>query len=425
MTKKLQSIRGMRDIFGEDLAIHDAILFIVSKTVRYYGYEHFETPIIEYSDVFHKTLGETSDIVHKETYTFEDRDGRYITLRPEFTSAVVRAFIENSFETHLQYKLFSYGPLFRHERPQRGRYRQFYQFNCEFINARTHFSDFETIALAYQILKELDLLEYIKLEINTLGDEESRLAYKQVLREYFFDNINLLTEDAASKIDKNPLRILDTKNESDLAIAKNAPKIEDYLNTESKDYYLNLLSLLKRNKINFVQNPKLVRGLDYYTHTVFEFTTNALGAQNALIAGGRYDKLIKLMGGSDIPAIGFAGGIDRIADLMKELSINNRSIIKEKNVAIIAITEEDYEYASNLGYKLRNYGIAVSIEYGVVFKKQLQRADKGGATFVIFIGEDERKNAVLKVRNMLNGNEEMMREDVLYEYLTQHLALNI
>ncbi|CAN7939909.1 unnamed protein product, partial [Ixodes pacificus] len=310
MENKLRVVRGTRDLLPGECYKFNYIRRIAQEIGDRYGFTPVETPIFEFSDVFSRTLGDSSDIIMKEMYSFPDRGGDSLTLRPEFTAAIVRLLINENLT--LPAKLFTSGPVFRYERPQKCRQRQFHQINYEYFGARDYMVDFEVIALAYTIIAKVGLRHKVRLEINSLGSNEDMVVYKGVLVEYFEKYQNGLSEDSKRRLSTNPLRILDSKDRGDLEILGDAPTIWDFYSEHSRKFFDGIVDSLSRAGIPYVMNPRLVRGLDYYSDTVFEFKTLGLGAQDAIIAGGRYDGLVALMGGDDTPAVGFAGGIERI-----------------------------------------------------------------------------------------------------------------
>jgi histidyl-tRNA synthetase len=415
MAHKIQPIRGTKDIMNLDALLFNHIVDISRTQSNLFNYNEIITPIFEFSEVFHRTLGDTSDIVSKETYTFMDRDKTSITLRPEFTAGVVRAFIFNSLTQDLPQKLFSYGPVFRHERPQKARYRQFHQINCEFFGAKGFLSDAETIDLAYSILKNLNLSSIITLEINSIGDIESRNIYKEKLITYLEKYKNDLSETSLERLYKNPLRILDSKDENDKKILSTAPIMLESMTDFAKKYFDNLLQALTNLNIEYTINPKIVRGLDYYTHTVFEFTTNQLGSQGTVLAGGRYDGLVELMGGPQVPAIGFAAGIERLVELLKlqdhKASINNI-------YSIIPIGEKAEQAALKIAHTLRHTGIICDLDFSSKVDKRFKRANKLSAKGAIILGDEEISKNTLKYKDLLTGNE---LETTLEELISQLL----
>ena len=411
MAQKLQTVRGVRDLVEEELATYDRVLAISSKLAKLHNYEKILLPIFEYSSVFLRTLGEESDIVTKETYTFSDRDKRSITLRPEFTASIVRSLISNGLTQSLPRRFFTYGPLFRHERPQQGRYRQFYQFDCELFGSSSHMADVEVINLLYSILRELKVESKVTVEINSLGDRESTDNYRAVLREYFSDNIDELSEVSRERLKKNPLRILDSKEEQDIAIVKGAPVLWNFLNQESIDHYSNICEALDTIGIRYEQNSRLVRGLDYYTHTVFEFISNA--SQKAIAAGGRYDKLVEDMGGPSIPAVGFALGIDRLHDLLKPKKNNRSNLI----CYLIPIGDDAEAYGVSLAEKLRENNIVTVLDYNLSTKKRMKIADREKYPICLIFGEEEIKDEEVVLRNMVTSEETKVHIEELFEAL--------
>jgi len=402
MTDKLQSLRGMKDLFGEDFKLHSYIIDTARKITSLYCYEGASTPILEYTKVFDRTLGDSSDVVSKEMYSFLDRSGESVALRPEFTAGIMRAFISNGLHQKLPLKLFSYGPVFRYDRPQAGRQRQFHQINCEYIGSGDPYSDAENIRLALHLLEKLNILDNITLEINSLGCQDSRSSYQEALINYFSKYENELSSDSKERLTKKPLRILDSKDEKDKKLAAEAPFIADYYTTESKAYFDKVLGYLDILNINYKVNPRLARGLDYYCHTAFEFTTDKLGTQNAVGGGGRYDYLCKLMGGTDVPAVGFGLGIERLALMML---LKNYQSKKSAPIYLIPIGQECENYIIILADFLRSNSIQVAIELKGKVQKRMEKALKDGADYVIFAGTDEMQNNNFKLK-LLDKKEE-------------------
>jgi histidyl-tRNA synthetase len=393
--QKLQAIRGTRDYFGDDAKKFDYIVETARNVGANFGFESFFTPIFEDTNVFKRTLGETSDVVSKEMYSFETKGGESVTLRPEFTAGIARAFIDNGLQQNLPLKLFSTGPLFRYERPQKGRQRQFHQINFECLGIADSTLDVEMILLGAEILKALKLKGNIVLNINSLGDKQSRENYTAALVEFLKGSFEKLSEDSKIRLEKNPLRILDSKDSGDKEILKNAPKIADFYTVEAKDFFENVVSNLKQNlDFEVVINDKIVRGLDYYNHTVFEFIAESeeLGAQNTILAGGRYDNLIAQMGGQPTPAFGFAAGVERLMLMLDELPEN-----KKQKIAIIA---DDNSKALQTAKTLRGNNIVTEIILGGNFKKKIQKADKISANFVLFIFDTG-----LELKNLATGEQ--------------------
>ena len=405
---KLREVRGTKDLLGAEFYKFQYIQRLSQMMATRYGFIPVDTPIIEFTEVFKKTLGDDSDIVTKEMYNFQDKSGEDITLRPEFTAAIVRLLITKNLAVPV--KLFSSGPVFRYERPQKCRQRQFHQINFEFFGSNSPLADVEMIALGYSILNELKLLDNITLEINFLGDKETMNSYKLSLIEYLSRYKDSLSEDSQRRLIVNPLRVLDSKAQEDREIVLNAPSIADFYTQYSKDFFKEVISGLDRLQIPYVLNHNIVRGLDYYCNTVFEFTTSKLGSQNAVIAGGRYDGLVESMGGSDIPAIGFAMGIERISALIDYEHKDSR------NVILIPIGDNAKIYAVKLAYELRCKGVCVNWNYkSANLKNELRRANDN--SIVLIFGDEELENSTIQVKDMITGEQQEVIIDSLYDNL--------
>ncbi len=404
---KYQSVRGTRDLLPELKQTFRLIDETAYKTAKTYGFKEIETPIFEFSDVFHRSLGETSDAVSKETYTFTDRGGDSITLRPEGTAGVVRSFISEGLAQHVPLKLYYYGPMFRYERPQKGRYRQFYQFGVEVLGLESALADVECLDLAWSILKNLKLSERCVHEINTLGDVDSRNAYRAALVNYLAPFKSQLSADSQVRFEKNPMRILDSKDEGDKKIVAGAPLMENYLNDTSKKFFSDVLAGLEKLKIPYKINSKLVRGLDYYCHTVFEFTTSELGAQSAILSGGRYDGLTEMLGGPKTAGVGWAAGVDRLADLCG----NQIQAASEPPISVIALGEKALAEAVQIAGCLRSRGIYSEVFLTGNFKKKLEKANKLGTKKAILIFEQENGSFELKLKNFETGEEKVITPD--------------
>ena len=410
--EKLQPVRGTKDLYGAEISAFNHIVNIAKKTAALYGFSEIATPIFEFSEIYERNLGETSDIISKEVYKFPDRGDNFLTLRPEFTAGVVRAFISNGdLQQNLPQKLFSSGAIFRYDRPQKGRQRQFHQINFENIGQNHFLSDVEMIALAASVLNNLGVLEKTELHINSLGCEKTKANYQNALTEYFSKYQNDLSVDSQNRLQKNPLRILDSKDAKDIELAKNAPQISDFYEESVKNNFANILKSLDGLSINYKVNQRLVRGLDYYTSTVFEFITNDLGAQNTVLAGGRYDNLIAKMGGQDLPAIGCAAGIERL------MLLSNLETKTPRPVSIIYVTENEQNEALKLALNLRNSGIYAEIIFGGNMKKQMRKATASNSGFVVIIGEEELKTKQFTVKNFDLGTEEKVATNNLVKYL--------
>jgi histidyl-tRNA synthetase len=390
----------MKDLLPDEFRVHKYIEQIAKDVSELYGYEGFATPLLESANVFDRTLGDTSDVISKEMYSFADKKGRAIALRPEFTASIIRAFISNGLKQKLPLKLFSSGALFRYDRPQEGRQRQFHQLNFEYIGANGAYSDAETISMAAHLLEKLGLLDDVVLELNSLGCVESREKYQAALIEYFKQHENELSEDSKLRLEKKPLRILDSKDESDKKLSQNAPIIADYYTDSAAKYFDEVKSYLDILGIKYTVNPRLARGLDYYSHTAFEFITSKLGAQGTILAGGRYDGLTKLMGESEIPAIGFAAGIERIA-LLGDFAPE-----KKRPTIIIPIGDECFEYAINIAKQLRDSGIMTTISSDGKIGKRMQNALSNNAKYTIFIGSEEQEKSICKLKDLDNNSEQ-------------------
>lgn len=399
---KIQPARGTRDIYGTDLS---AFMFVENTArdfAKRYGFGEIQTPIFEATEVFARGVGETSDIVSKEMYTFTDRGGESFTLRPEGTAGVVRAFISEGMEQNAPVKLFYAGPMFRYERPQKGRYRQLHQVGVEVLGAAAPQTDAEVLCLAWDFLSALGLKDYIRLELNTLGDAESRAAYRKALVDYFEQYKDKLSEDSLTRLEKNPLRILDSKDEGDKRIVENAPAMTDYLNEESRAFFETVKEGLTAMGIPFVVNPRLVRGLDYYRHTVFEFITDSLGAQGTVLGGGRYDGLVEELGGPQTPGIGFGAGIDRLSLLLREVG---KQPAEPRPVAVIPVGADTLLPIMQAAHALRQNGFIVDMAYSGNMGKRMKKANKINACAAVIMGSDEFAKGVVTVRDLDSGDQ--------------------
>ena len=409
MSQALQPVRGTHDLLPDICAQHQRVASLAQHVAGLYGYRRIDTPIFEFSDVFHRAVGETSDIVTKETYSFTDRGGESLTLRPEFTAAIVRAYISNGLQQMAPFKCFYYGPAFRYERPQKGRMRQFHQIGCELLGAAEPAADVEMIALAMQTLSGLGLSQGVTLEINSLGDAASRAAYREALVGYLAGHKENLSEDSKMRFEKNPLRILDSKSEGDRAIIANAPLLHQYFNEESAQHFAKVKAGLDALGIVYKVSDKLVRGLDYYSHTVFEVTTDRLGAQGTVLAGGRYNDLVKLMGGQETACIGWAAGVERLVALQgDELEFTSPV------VSVVPLGESTETEAWKLAQALRAAGVRTEIAYKGNVKKRMEKAGKLGAAFALILGDDELAAGEVSVKNLTTGDQQrMLRADAI------------
>jgi histidyl-tRNA synthetase len=395
----LRPVRGTHDIVGETALRHRRVIETGREVAARYGYHEVATPIFEFTEVFARTLGETSDIVTKEMYTFEDRGGDRLTLRPEYTAGIARAFISGSLGQQLPIKLFASGPMFRYERPQKGRLRQFHQIDIEILGAAEPQADVEVIALGARILAELGLQGQVILELNSLGDPASRRAYRDELVGFLARYRDDLSPESRDRLERNPLRILDSKDQRDREIVAGAPSLADSLNQPSRGFFAEVQAGLDAWSIPYRINPRLVRGLDYYTHTAFEFTTTALGAQGAVLAGGRYDGLVATMGGPDTPGIGWAAGVERLAMLLAETPAAPRPI------AVIPIGDGTILPAMQLAEELRAAGHHVEVGFRGKVGQRLKRAAQQNARHAILLGEDEIAAGKAVLRDLDRGEQ--------------------
>src|SRR6266571_3589605 len=363
----LQPARGTQDLLPDIARRHRRVSETARATAALYGFAEMATPIFEFTEVFARPIGEHTDIVAKEMYTFTDRGGEEVTLRPENTAGVVRAVLSNGLTQSTPLKFFYSGPMFRYERPQKGRFRQFHQIGVELLGVATPQADIEVIALGRRILAALGIADRVVLELNTLGDPESRAAYREALVGYFSVRASELSEDSHRRLERNPLRILDSKDPGDQRIAREAPDFAAYLNEPSRDFFDRVRDDLDRLGIAYRLNPRLVRGLDYYTHTVFEFVTTDLGAQGTVLAGGRYDGLVEVMGGPAMPGVGWAAGIERLAMLIGEPPALARPI------ALVPLGEAAERAALKLGEALRDAGLVVELTYSGNLQRRMRR----------------------------------------------------
>lgn len=412
--RDLQPVRGTYDLLPDDMRRHRHVVDSAVTVAALYGYQEMATPIFEFSEVFKRTLGDTSDIVTKEMYSFALRDdGDEITLRPENTASVARAVMSNGLTQQLPLKFFYAGPMFRHERPQKGRYRQFYQIGAELFGVPEPQGDVEIIALGAQILDALGLADKIRLELNTLGDPESRRSYREALVGYFSAHRDQLSRDSQERLERNPLRILDSKDEGDRKLVAEAPDFSDYLNTESRDFFARVQDGLTTLGIAYELNPRLVRGLDYYCHTAFEFKTDALGAQDAVMAGGRYDYLMETMGGPAMPGVGWAAGVERLAMLASDPPASRRPIL------VAPIGDEQEAAALKLTQDLRAAGFPVDLGFAGGLKKRMKRGNRINARVALLLGEDELARNAVTLRDLDSGEQDEVPLESLEERLAQ------
>lgn len=408
--EKIQNVRGTYDLYGAAKRKAKKVIATASAVVEKYGFEEIETPVFEFTEVFSRNLGDTSDIVTKEMYCFEDRGGESLTLRPEGTAGVVRSFISEGMQQNLPVKLYYAGPMFRYERPQKGRQRQFTQFGVEMLGVATPQADIEVIAMAYEFLENLGLAGAVTVEINSLGDAESRKSYREKLVAYLKQHYDELSEDSKARLEKNPLRVLDSKEECDKKIVENAPLYADSLNEESARFFKEVLQGMDLLGIKYRVNNRLVRGLDYYSHTVFELTTDKLGAQGTVLAGGRYDGLVAQMGGGDVPGIGWACGVERLSMLL------DKDIEPARPVAVIPVGDDAAEMALKIAYDLRKAGFRVEHGYSGNLKKRMIKANKANAYKAVIIGSEELAAGNVTVKDLDSGKQKSVHlEDLIKE----------
>ena len=415
---KLRTVRGVHDLLPEALNKHNLVVNTGLSISNKYCYAQIDTPIFEFAEVFTKPLGKTSDIVTKENYIFEDRSGDLLMLRPEGTSGVVRAFLNAGLTQDIPQRFSYSGPMFRYERPQKGRLRQFNQFGVELIGLSDPMADVEVISVAFEFLKELKLEDKVHLHINSLGDIESRLNYRKILVNYLNDYKNKLSDDSLKRLQENPLRVLDSKNPLDQSILINAPNIIDYLNEESKEKFEKVCEGLNCLNISYEIDKNLVRGLDYYCHTAFEFITNELGSQGTVLAGGRYDGLSEILGGVNMPGVGWAAGIERLALMLDSYSTTHPDLVlmgvsKNINLSLLPIMN-----------KLISSGIKTETLYTGTISKKFKRADKVNASFVIIIGDDELAKNTVQLKNLKSGFQEEINLDEAIKSIKKLLNFN-
>jgi histidyl-tRNA synthetase len=409
--KSLQPVRGTQDLLPSEQRRHRFVAETARTLAERWGYHEIATPIFEFTEVFARPIGETTDIVQKEMYSFRDRGGEEITLRPEYTAGIVRAVISNGLAQSLPLKLFASGPMFRYERPQKGRFRQFHQIDVELLGVAQPLGDIEVIALGAEILRALGILDKTELELNTLGDGPSRQAYRAALVAYYERRLGELSEDSLRRLERNPLRILDSKDAGDKRVNADAPAFDAYLTADARRFFDDVLAGLDRLAIAYRLSPRLVRGLDYYCHTAFEFVTAALGAQGTVLGGGRYDGLVGVMGGPETPGVGWAAGIERLALLIAEPPAPPRP------VAIVPLGPAAETMALTLAQDLRRDGFAVDLGYSGNLRRRLSRADKINARAAVILGDNELERRAAGLRDLDTGEQIEVPLDALRDRL--------
>lgn len=401
MAKKIQAIRGMNDLLPTASPRWQYLEQLVGRLLARYGYQEIRMPIVEQTALFKRSIGEVTDIVEKEMYTFDDRNGDSLTLRPEGTAGCVRAAEEHGLLYNQQQRLWYQGPMFRHERPQKGRYRQFHQIGVETFGLNGPDIDAELILLSVRLWRELGILDHLTLELNTLGSSAARAEYREALTAYLQGFYSELDEDSQRRLATNPLRILDSKSESTQKILQGAPSFDAYLDAESRQHFAGLCQFLDAAGVTYKLNPLLVRGLDYYSKTVFEWTTTALGSQGTVCAGGRYDALVEQLGGKATPAVGFAMGVERLILLLETLGVFPAKLTQQLDVYLAASGQGADAYALLLAERLRSEQPTLRILThcgGGSFKQQIKRADKSGAELAILLGENEISQGIASVK---------------------------
>ena len=411
--KDLQAVRGTRDLMGGELARHRRITDRFRNLAERYGFDAIDTPVFEFTEVFKRTLGETTDVVTKEMYTFEDKGGDSLTLRPEPTAGIARAFISGGWQQHLPMKLYTYGPMFRYERPQKGRLRQFHQLDAEILGVPEPQADIELISMGQQLLNELGIAQHVTLELNTLGDTECRAKYRDVLVDYLSAYKADMSPESLDRLERNPMRILDSKDPRDRALVEKAPMLADHLNAQSEDFFAAVRDGLEALGIAYRLNPSLVRGFDYYSHTAFEFTTTALGAQGTVIGGGRYDRLIEFMGGPPTAGVGWGAGIERLSMLVAEAPAPPRPVV------VIPVGDAVQAHCLALAGELRAAGIVTDMGYRGNVGKRMKQADRKNAWAALLVGEDEMARGVVTLKRFDEGAQEEVRREALVSRLKE------
>jgi len=399
MATELQPPRGTHDLIGEEQRRHTRVVETARRIAAAYGFDEWSTPIFEDTRVFARTLGDTSDVVTKEMYSFTDRGGDAITLRPEFTAGVCRALVSNGLTQSLPQKVFLAGAVFRYDRPQKGRYRQFHQIDIEVLGSAEPLADAEVIACGWDVISALGLADSVVLELNTLGDKDSRAAYRDALVAYFTRHREALSQDSQARLERNPMRILDSKDPGDRRLIADAPVIAPFLTPAAAGFYAGVKHALASLGVPFTENPRIVRGLDYYGHTAFEFITTKLGAQDAVGGGGRYDGLVAEMGGPEVPAVGWALGVDRLALLLDAPAA-------PAGVAVVPIGEAAEAPALGILQSLRTAGIRAEMAYRGNLRRRMERANRIGARAAVIIGDNDLAQGVAQVKDLASGEQE-------------------
>src|SRR3954452_3897092 len=406
----VQPVRGTQSLLGEDADRLATVVAAFDRVRRLFGFKRVEVPTIEQTAVFARSIGETTDVVSKEMYSFEDRGGESITLRPELTAGICRAYLSEGWQQFAPLKVATAGSAFRYERPQKGRFREFHQLDAEIIGAGEPQADVEILCLADQLLKELGI-EGAILKLNTLGDPQTRAAWRDALYEHFHAHAGALSEDSQARLERNPLRILDSKAHQDWPIVDSAPTIDEYLTSEAADFFAQVSEGLSAAGVQWERAPRLVRGLDYYRHTAFEFITDRLGAQGTVLAGGRYDGLIEALGGPPTPAVGWAAGIERLAMMI------DAPEPEKPSVAVIPLGEKAEAEALRIVAGLRREGVATDMAYRGNMKKRLSRANAAGARYALIIGDNELEVGEAQLKDLESGEQRSVSLHLIGEAL--------
>jgi histidyl-tRNA synthetase len=406
-----QPVRGMQSLLGEEADRFHAVVAAFDRVRRLFGFKRVEVPVLEPTQVFARSLGETTDVVSKEMYSFEDRSGDSVTLRPEFTAGIARAFLTEGWQQFAPLKVATHGPAFRYERPQKGRFRQFHQLDAEILGAAEPQADVEVLCFADQLLAELGVGGNVVCKLNTLGDPATRAAWRDALHAHFASHRADLSEDSRDRLDRNPVRILDSKAHADWPIVDSAPLIDDFLTTEAHDFFAAVTAGLDAAGVKWERAPRLVRGLDYYRHTAFEFVTDALGAQGTVLAGGRYDGLVEALGGPHTPAIGWAAGIERLSMLID-------TPVTERPVAVLVPLGEAAERAAvTILADLRRQGIGTDMAWRGNMKKRMAKAAASGAAHAVILGDSELESGTAQVKDLATGEQRAVALDLLHAAL--------
>lgn len=423
VAKKIQAIRGMNDTLPTQTPIWQKLESLLRQVVANYGYSEIRMPIVENTDLFKRAIGEVTDVVEKEMYTFDDRNGDSLTLRPEGTASCVRAGNEHGLLYNQERRMWYTGPMFRHERPQKGRYRQFHQFGVETFGIATPDIDAEVILLSARLWKQLGIDQHVELQLNSLGSNAARAVYKEALVAFLMIHEDKLDDDSKRRMLTNPLRVLDSKNSDVQAVLVNAPKLSEYLDQESVDHFEQLQAYLTAAGVKFVVNEGLVRGLDYYNRTVFEWVTSSLGSQGTICAGGRYDGLVEQLGGKSTPAVGFAMGLERIVLMLETLALNE-DVKPDVDIYTVLVGENTELAGFAMAELVRDELPALKIMHHCGagnFKKQMKRADKSGARLALIIGESELENGSVTIKDLKGKTDQnTVKMDSLTTALTQY-----